>query len=66
MAVPKKKISKSRRNMRRSHDKLTINIGGHCSNCQAYKANHNVCKECGFYKGVLVKAPKIKVKKVQE
>lgn len=60
MAVPKKKVSKSRRNMRRSHDKLTVSIGGHCNNCNAYKANHNVCESCGFYKGVLIKAPKNK------
>jgi large subunit ribosomal protein L32 len=66
MAVPKKKISKSRRNMRRSHDKLNMIVSGHCNNCQAYKTNHNMCEECGFYKGVLVKAPKIKAKKSQE
>lgn len=60
MAVPKKKISKSRRNMRRSHDRLNLDVGVMCSNCNAHKMNHNICKNCGFYNGKLVKAPKIK------
>jgi large subunit ribosomal protein L32 len=60
MAVPKKKISKSRRNMRRSHDKLKIIIGNTCSNCNSYKLCHQMCEGCGFYRGKLIKAPFIK------
>lgn len=60
MAVPKKKISKSRKNMRRSHDKLHVVLGNTCSNCQAYKSCHQMCQTCGFYKGKLIKAPSVK------
>ena len=60
MAVPKKKVSKSRRNMRRSHDKLNISMGVNCNNCNSYKENHGMCEACGFYKGILIKAPKVK------
>jgi ribosomal protein L32 len=46
--------------MRRSHDKIHIHIGNQCNNCENYKINHNMCKICGFYKGRLIKTPKIK------
>jgi large subunit ribosomal protein L32 len=49
MAVPKKKTSKSRRDMRRSHDKLApINLVD-CPNCQARRLPHHVCQSCGWY-----------------
>jgi large subunit ribosomal protein L32 len=60
MAVPKKKTSRSVRNQRRSHDKLEISMGVNCKNCNSYKQNHTMCETCGFHKGVLIKAPKIK------
>jgi large subunit ribosomal protein L32 len=60
MAVPKKKTSRSVRNQRRSHDKLEINMGVNCNNCNSYKENHGMCKACGFYNGILIKAPKVK------
>ena len=51
MAVPKKKTSQSRRNMRRSHDALTpVNVQ-ECPNCGAAKLSHHVCPSCGHYKG---------------
>jgi large subunit ribosomal protein L32 len=51
MAVPKKKTSKSRRNMRRSHDGLPgINISK-CSNCESFKLPHHCCQVCGWYNG---------------
>ena len=51
MAVPKKKTSPSRRNMRRSHDALTpVNVQ-ECPNCGAAKLSHHVCSSCGHYKG---------------
>lgn len=59
MAVPKKKTSKSRRNMRRSHDRLGDITVGECSNCGAKKLPHHLCNSCGYYKGVQI----IKVKK---
>ena len=51
MAVPKKKISKSRRNMRRSHDALGRNVYVECSNCGELKRPHHVCSACGHYNG---------------
>jgi large subunit ribosomal protein L32 len=50
MAVPKKKMSKSRRNNRRSHDKLAIPSVSFCGNCGKPIIPHNVCSHCGFYK----------------
>lgn len=49
MAVPKKKTSKSRRDMRRSHHALDANAYMECSNCGELKRPHNICGECGHY-----------------
>jgi large subunit ribosomal protein L32 len=51
MAVPKKKVSKSRRNMRRAHDTLTISTKTECANCGEVKRPHHVCGSCGYYDG---------------
>lgn len=51
MAVPKKKTSKSRRNMRRSHHALTPILSVECPNCGDRKLSHHVCPSCGHYKG---------------
>lgn len=51
MAVPKKKISKSRRNMRRAHDALKSAAYVECSNCGELKRPHHVCAACGQYDG---------------
>jgi large subunit ribosomal protein L32 len=51
MAVPKKKVSKSRRGMRRSHDALKAVNTVECSNCGAQKRPHHVCDSCGYYNG---------------
>ena len=51
MAVPKKKISKSRRDMRRSHLALkTVNVVS-CPNCGEPRLPHNMCNTCGMYNG---------------
>jgi large subunit ribosomal protein L32 len=49
MAVPKKKISTSKRDSRRSHDALTVTNTVECSNCGEPKRPHHVCAECGHY-----------------
>ncbi len=49
MATPKKKTSKSRRDMRRAHDALGANSYHECSNCGELKIPHNVCPSCGQY-----------------
>ena len=51
MAVPKKKVSKSRRDMRRSHDSLAASTYAECPNCGELKRPHHVCDHCGYYKG---------------
>jgi len=51
MAVPKKKVSKSRRDMRRSHEALSGSAFNECPNCGELKRPHHVCSACGFYDG---------------
>ena len=51
MAVPKKKVSKSRRDMRRSHQALKAVGHVECPNCGELKRPHHVCAACGYYKG---------------
>lgn len=51
MAVPKKKTSKSRKNMRRAHDFLTPVSVSTCPQCKSAKLPHRVCPACGTYKG---------------
>ena len=51
MAVPKKKVSRSRRNMRRAHDRLTSQARGECPKCGELKRPHHVCSSCGYYDG---------------
>lgn len=52
MAVPKKKSSKSRRNMRRfaAGNKLAKPTAATCPSCSGVKRPHTVCG-CGFYDG---------------
>ncbi|MHA1113575.1 MAG: 50S ribosomal protein L32 [Alphaproteobacteria bacterium] len=49
MAVPKKKVSSSKRDMRRSHDSLKGAAFAECPNCGELKRPHHVCDACGFY-----------------
>ena len=51
MAVPKKKISKSRRNQRRAHDTLPASSSVECPNCGELKRPHHICAACGTYDG---------------
>ncbi|MGB0684506.1 MAG: 50S ribosomal protein L32 [Magnetovibrionaceae bacterium] len=57
MAVPKKKVSRSRRNMRRAHDALSSTTGIECPNCGELKLPHHVCASCGYYDGREVVEP---------
>ena len=58
MAVPKRRVSKMKKGLRRSH--LALNVPGMvtCSNCGELNLSHRVCPSCGFYKGKQVVAPK--------
>ncbi len=49
MATPKKKTSKSRRDMRRSHHALAKNSMVECPKCGEMMRPHHVCEACGFY-----------------
>ena len=51
MAVPKKKVSPSRRGMRRSHEALRTEAHNECSNCGELKRPHHICGHCGHYNG---------------
>jgi large subunit ribosomal protein L32 len=51
MAVPKRKTSKSRKNLRRSHHALAAPARAKCPQCGAARLPHRVCRECGFYSG---------------
>ncbi len=51
MAVPKRKTSPSRRNMRRAHHRLAPTSHVECSNCGEQKRPHHVCESCGQYNG---------------
>ena len=50
MAVPKRKVSKARRDKRRnSHWKLTAPTLATCPECGAFRLPHRACKACGAY-----------------
>ena len=51
MAVPKQRTSKSKRDKRRSHDRLVAPTQGSCAQCGAPKQPHRVCAACGTYRG---------------
>jgi len=51
MAVPKKKTSPSRRNMRRSHHALSAPAYAECPDCGELKRPHHLCPSCGHYDG---------------
>lgn len=55
MAVPKKKVSRSRRNMRRfaGGNRLGKPTVVTCSNCNELRRPHTICG-CGFYDGKAV------------
>lgn len=51
MAVPRKKVTRAKRNMRRAHDALKLSSYVACPNCGEPKRPHHVCGACGFYAG---------------
>jgi len=52
MAVPKRKVSKARRDKRRSSVwKLEAPAMQKCPKCGEYVLTHRVCKACGTYNG---------------
>jgi large subunit ribosomal protein L32 len=53
MAHPKHRISKTRRDKRRTHYKAVASTTAECSNCGSAVLYHRVCSECGHYRGKL-------------
>ncbi len=51
MAVPKRKVSRSKRDKRRTHDRLKAVNVVECSRCHSKKISHRVCPNCGYYRG---------------
>ena len=52
MVVPKKRSSRSVRDMRRSHHALVANKATEaCPNCGELKLRHKMCEGCGMYRG---------------
>lgn len=59
MAVPKKKVTGSRRGMRRSHDAVGTGTYGECPDTGELKLRHHVSPD-GWYRGRQVIKPKAK------
>jgi large subunit ribosomal protein L32 len=56
VAVPKRRTSRSKRNMRRAnHDKVAAPNLVACPNCGEPSVSHRACASCGHYKGRAVK-----------
>ncbi len=59
MAVPKRKTTPSKRDMRRAQNvKITPVQYINCASCGEVSQPHRACGSCGFYKGRLVVAGK--------
>ena len=54
MAVPKRKVSKTRRDKRRAHWKLEVPGMVKCPKCGELIMSHRVCSACGSYKGKVI------------
>jgi large subunit ribosomal protein L32 len=64
MAVPKKRKSKSRRDMRRAHhDRISPPRLTECPECGELRIPHKVCPACGNYRGREVVVVEEKVSK---
>ena len=54
MAHPKRRTSRSKKKMRRSHHALSEKTVIVCSYCGEMMISHRVCPECGYYNGIPV------------
>ena len=59
MPNPRRKISRSKRDMRRQSWAGKMNMAhlSNCENCGEKKIPHNVCPHCGYYKGRAIYTP---------
>ncbi len=51
MAVPKRKVSKTRKKKRRTHWKAEAPGLAKCPKCGEMVMPHRACPHCGYYKG---------------
>ncbi len=51
MAVPFRRVSKTRKRKRRTHFKLSLTGIAKCSECGTIIKTHRACPSCGMYKG---------------
>ncbi|MBC8230267.1 50S ribosomal protein L32 [bacterium] len=51
MANPKRRTSRSKKRMRRSHHALLRLHLSTCPNCSERVFSHRICTSCGYYKG---------------
>jgi len=51
MPNPKRRHSKTRTAKRRTHDALAPVQTSACPQCQEPRRPHQVCKNCGYYRG---------------
>jgi large subunit ribosomal protein L32 len=58
-ALPKKKRTQSRRGARKSHISLKAPTLTSCAQCGQKIPPHQVCPECGYYKGIMVIETKV-------
>ena len=54
MAVPRQRKTRGRSNQRRMHLYLKQSFLALCSKCGKKMRPHNICPNCGYYKGVEV------------
>jgi large subunit ribosomal protein L32 len=59
MPVPKRKRSHARKHSRDANKGLDVKAVTSCKNCNAVILPHQVCKECGHYKGRKIMVTKI-------
>lgn len=50
-AVPKKKLTRRRRDNRRAHIRIQPPALVICPQCREYRRAHHVCPHCGTYRG---------------
>ncbi len=58
MALPKRRRSHARKGMKRSHNAIKAAGTSVCPRCSANKRPHEICGNCGYYKGAQLLQPK--------
>ncbi len=59
MPEPKRKRSRARRDKRFANKGMKVKSFGACSQCEAPNLPHQICQQCGYYKGRKVLSTKL-------